>query len=251
MESLEANITHIEDEPDNLPGKVLHFNELNICDEKKIIFPKVFIDSLVNKWKNIFNSILKKNKDVKIIHACLDTSTFTNCYNVKFNYTHFSFDRSEKEFEIQITPIKDQDLLCFNSKKKLLIHIQSKKLRTLFINFFEQINKIRFCSSCGNFSYTSTYHEDVDMCEVCVFEEISSSIKTEIHMCSICQEENKRMYKTNCGHYFHRKCLSQINPSPFPRCPLCRKALDPSDEYLSDQYHDHDQYHDELNETVE
>jgi hypothetical protein len=194
---------------------------------------------------------LKKNKDVRTLSACLDTATFINCHNVKFNATHFTFDRITKEFNLDVTPMSYQDILCFSSTRKrgMLIRVKSCKLRILFTKFFEQINKIQFCASCGNFAHSAHYYQDVDMCETCLFEEISSSENKNTEICSICQEESKRMFKTGCGHFFHRKCLAGVNPKPYPKCPMCRAALDPADSYLDDESNRH--MRDELNDEYD
>lgn len=230
-----------------LPSRILNINEIDCPDGKKLSFPKPLIDALIHKWLPLFNSLLKKNKDVQIINTCLDTATFTNCHDVKFSSTYFSYDRLKKYFEINVTPMYHQDILCFraSNRRGMFIRVKSPKLRTLFIKFFEQINKIRFCSDCGNFCDSIHYYDDMDMCETCLFNEINASLKKETYTCSICQEEGKRMFKTNCGHYFHRKCLSKINPNPYPKCPLCRANLDPDDSYMADNPHPYDQEDDD------
>lgn len=235
------------------PTRILNVSEVEFTeDTNSAKFPKHLIDSLVEKWVNLFNFLLKKNKDVRLINAHLDTARFTNCHGVKFNATHFSYNRIKKEFELHVSPMYNQDILCFRSDKNrpgMFIRCKSSKLRNLFVKFFELINKIRFCSSCGSCVMSKSYYADLDMCEACLFEEISASQKSETHTCSICQEDGKRMYKTNCGHYFHRKCLAKINPMPYPRCPLCRKALDTDDEYMDDEAN-HDDF-DEDNDEIE
>ena len=220
--------------------RVLHINELE-HDEKAVLFPKHLIKALIRKWTRIFNPLLKLHKDVQILNACMDTVTFSNCYDVKFNSTHFTYNRLKKEFELHVTPMLRQDILCFGGgrRKSMFISVRSPKLRLLFVRFFEQINSIRFCSGCGNFSHSMHYYEDVDMCETCLFEEISASQRTEVKTCSICLEEHKRGYKARCGHFFHRKCLAQVSSIPYPRCPLCRSALDPADAYLDDEANRH------------
>ena len=225
-----------------IPKGTLYINTISCEQINNIPFPKELMDSIVSKWREIFNTLLKKHKDVRILNACLDTVTFTNCYGVKFNSTNFLFDRITKEFELNVTPMRNQDILCFNQycKRGIFIQIKSAKIRTVFTKFFEKINTIRFCPSCGSFSHSINYYSKLDMCETCLFNEITASHKEETFTCTICLEDGKKMYKTNCGHHFHRKCLSQLNPYELPRCPLCRKPLDPADEYIDNEENDDD-----------
>jgi hypothetical protein len=199
-------------------------------------YPKLLINSLVRKWRDIFNEYLRQNKTARRIDALLDSLHFQSHHGVKFEHTHLIYDRSTKAFEIQCSATPDQDVLCFPTEEmsSFFIHGHSKSLRKVFVELFNKVNNLRFCSSCGQFAFESSYHEELDMCEHCVFEELSASQRKETKLCPICQEDMKRWYTTRCGHHFHRKCLARMDPTNELRCPLCRKWLCEDDECFDD-----------------
>jgi hypothetical protein len=236
---MEEKLSDAEEKAEIVPTRTIHINPYSLVDQipSKVAFSKPLIDCLIKKWKNIFNVLLRKHKDVASIDACMDTESFTNCHGVKFNSAHFCFNRLNKEFSIRAYPKHRQDVLWRGSRMKegtIGVYITHIKLRGLFTKFFERINRIYFCSDCG--SVATHYYEELGMCEACLFEEIASSQKVESILCPICQEEGKRLFKTKCGHHFHRRCLVKIDPMPFLRCPVCREPLESDDDY--DEYDD-------------
>jgi hypothetical protein len=235
MPSLEAvNEQDNENSSDivNMDNTIQNIYDLTSTD----VFPSNYMNSLITKWKNIFNAVIKTNKNVSIINACLDTETFVNCHGVKFNTTHFTYNKKTKEFQVKVTPMQKQDILCFKNEKNkvqdLTIEIKSVSLFVLFTQFFENINRARFCSQCGTYCHTLHFYPEHDMCETCLFAEIACSVNTTTETCSICHEEMHRFYTTPCDHHFHRKCLTKINSLPYLRCPLCRTNLDKEDDFL-------------------
>jgi hypothetical protein len=226
------NLTNI---PNNNISNVINVNEKLLEMNEELNLPKELINSVINKWRKIFNSLLKTNKNAKILIASIETENFVNCRGVKFGDTRLSYDRSKKIFEIFVSPINKQDVLCFETwkQRKLIIKLTSDSLKKLFVDFFMQINKVHFCKDCGNFAYGTAFYEDLDKCETCLFEEITTSQCKVEEICAICQEKTKRWYKTVCGHKFHRKCLSQVIPNPIIKCPICRTCLDTRDEIFT------------------
>ena len=214
---------------------VINVNEKLLEMNEETNLPKDLINSVINKWRKIFNSLIKTNKNAKILIASIETEQFVNCRGVKFGDTRLTYDRTKKIFEIFVSPINKQDVLCFETwkQKKLIIKLTSNSLKKLFVDFFAQLNKVYFCGDCGNFAYGTAFYEDLDKCETCLFEEITTSQSKVEEICAICQEKTKRWYKTVCGHKFHRKCLSQVIPNPIIKCPICRTCLDTRDEMLT------------------
>jgi len=192
-------------------------------------FPDKFMDSWVTRWNILFNNLLKKSKDDQPISIENNMSCFINCNKVKFTGILITYDKVKKEFELYARPDYKQDNLCFdenNRQQKIIIKIRSAKIRSLFKSFFTEINKIYYCLNCGECSPSSKYHKDVELCEKCLVEALIWGQK-DPEICVICQEEGYKLYETKCGHYFHRRCLSQIKPNPYLKCPLCREPLNP------------------------
>lgn len=233
-----------------MPSLPKSMNILDVKDDspKGSNFPVKYMNSLLIKWKTLFNDIMKKHRDVRILNACMDTATFMNCNGVKFATTHFTYNRDQKEFDIHVQPMYQQDNMCFRHnprRRGIFILVKSPKLKTLFLKFFEKINKIHFCVECGNFVYDTHFYPEHDICETCLFEEIACAQRKETQICSICLEPMKRWYKTHCGHYFHRRCLVGIDRNRIARCPNCRAALDPEDQQFLDEEGDEDEYIDD------
>lgn len=207
-------------------------------DKTPMQLPTELITELTKKWNQSFNSIKAANKNIREFTTTLTGSFFNNCHGVKWTAPKLSFDRIERMFCIRSEPDSRQDIMCFNPVCAYhhIICVHAPKLKTVFTQFFEHVNRIRWCSSCGNFSWSHQYSTKLELCEHCIFEEICSSVNEEIHTCAICQEDGRRMFRTNCNHYFHRKCLTKIQPDNIgPRCPLCRAYLDPADQYWAER----------------
>lgn len=217
---------------------VLNVNKAIMDTEHNDTFklPKELLNALTSKWRMLFNNLLKNNKHAKVLVASIDTENFVNCRGVKFGDTRFTYDRIKKIFELFVSPINKQDNLCFEEwkQKKMIIKVKNTSLRSLFLDFFNQINKIYFCKDCGNFAYGIAFYETIDKCESCLFEEIAASQSSKEEICAICQETTKKWYTTKCGHKFHRKCLSQVVPNPILKCPICRRCLDTRDEVIEE-----------------
>ncbi len=178
-----------------------------ILTQNKIQYPKKLIKAIVSKWKTIFNTVLHKNKTARIIQASINTNEyFINCRNVKFGHICFVYDRQTKIFNLMVSPVLYQDFLCnINKGYKMIIKVSNTSLTKLFLDFFDHINKIFFCEECGNYVLNTSYYEELEKCETCVFETICSSQKTQEEPCAICLETTKHWFTTKCGHKFHRK----------------------------------------------
>lgn len=249
---------HLDNNNHNCPC-VLNVNKAIMKYEHNNVnsLPKELLKALTNKWRMLFNNLLKNNKNAKVLVASIDTENFVNCRGVKFGDTRFTYDRVKKTFELFVSPINKQDNLCFEEwkQKKMIIKVKNISLRSLFIDFFHQINKIYFCKDCGNFAYGIAFYETIDKCESCLFEEIAASQSSKDEICAICQETTKKWYTTKCGHKFHRKCLAQVIPNPILKCPICRQCLDSRDEvieeYIQQQIRQDDLDYEESDEDIE
>ena len=195
--------------------------------------PMVLIATLAKKWRGVFNTALAAHKQIREVSALLPASWFKNCYGVQWEPPRLTFDRVDKMFTLHSKPSTHQDMLCFEPvyghQWAACVHASTSK--AVFVQFFDHINRVRWCSDCGDFSWAHNYQEKLEMCERCMLEEICASLKTETLKCTICQEDGKRMFRTHCGHSFHRRCLVKVKPDSLgPRCPLCRAYLDPADD---------------------
>lgn len=197
---------------------------------------KRLIESLTKKWKMWFRLVIDKYKTTREFVAPFSNLPFKNRYGVKWQPPQISVDNLHKTFRISARPTSRQDQLCFDPVYDPGFHISltGTKLKFLIAQFFETINQARWCTNCGEFSWSYAYNSDLEICDHCLIEEICASSNAETFHCSICLEEGKRMYKTRCGHRFHRSCLSKVESVDFgPKCPLCRVYLDPHDEHMS------------------
>jgi hypothetical protein len=195
--------------------------------------PMALIATLAKKWRGVFNTALAAHKNIREVSAVLPATWFKNCYGVQWEPPRLTFDRVDRVFTLHSKPTTHQDILCFEPvyghQWAACVHASTSK--DVFIQFFDHINRVRWCSDCGDFTWAHNYQEKLEMCERCMLEEICASLKTETLKCTICQEDGKRMFRTHCGHHFHRRCLAKVKPDSLgPRCPLCRAYLDPADD---------------------
>jgi len=202
-------------------------------------FPKEYIECLVKKWRRVLNSLLNQDKTANYVEEQIQSITLENQYGVKFEGPIVSYDRRVKNYSIRVSAYRHQDILCEKDFERndrhspIFICEKSQSLRAMFIEFFKKVNTVRFCSQCGSYCFDKNYYTQHSMCESCVMNNILATQKTEEKPCAICQESTKRWYSLDCGHCFHRSCLSKINSTPYPRCPLCRKFVYEDDEYLA------------------
>lgn len=214
---------------------------------------KALINMLVDNKRKLFNQLLKINKDVDEVRDTEET-VFTTSHGVKICVLSLTYSRRTKLFTLAATPLYWQDPLTFTPKRPRCFHFrtESERLRTAYFDFFTRAENLRYCQHCGNIANSAYFYESKQMCEVCIYEEATSSLKpeSELRACTICLEESKRLCRTNCGHYFHRPCLSKINPDSHGilRCPLCRAPLDPDFE---DYHPEHNHGGDDISDSDE
>lgn len=221
-----------------IPSGTLTFSTQDLINFEKesTQIPEKYIQNLSKKWKRFFHQVIAKHKTTREFIVPFTTLPFKNRFNVIWQPPQICADVVHQNFRISSRPSSRQDQLCFDPVYDPGFHISltGKKLKALFARFFETINQARWCSNCGEFSWNYAFNSESEICDHCLIEEICASVNTETFHCSICLEDGKRMYKTRCGHHFHRRCLAKIESSDFgPKCPLCRLYLDPHDEYIS------------------
>lgn len=229
--------------PLSMPSGTLVFSTRDLIDFEKetTAVPKKLIKHLAEKWKTFFRLMVAKHKNIREFTAPLTNLPFKNRFDVLWQPPQISIDILQENFRLSTRPSSRQDQLCFDFVYDPGFHISltGKRLGLLLKEFFETINQARWCASCGEFSWNYAYNSDLEICSHCLIEEICAFSKTEIHHCPICMEDGKRMYKTRCGHYFHRACLAKVESIDFgPKCPVCRTYLDIHDERISDAAQD-------------
>jgi hypothetical protein len=222
-----------------IPSGTLTFSaqDLIAFEKESAPVPENLVKNLAKKWRSFFQIIVAKHKNTREFVIPLTALQFKNRFNVRWQPPQISVDVVQKTFQLHSRPSSRQDQLCFEPvcDPGFCISFSGRSLKGLITRFFETINQVRWCSECGEFSWNYAYNPDSEICDHCLIEEICVSPNAESYHCSICLEEGKRMYKTRCGHHFHRKCLSKIESTGYgPRCPLCRVYLDPEDEHLRD-----------------
>lgn len=226
-----------------IPSGILVFSARDLIDaeKEKIPVPKRLVKALSEKWTKIFRFMVAKHPTIREFTAPITNLPFTNRFNVSWQPPQISIDILQKNFRISARPSSRQDQLCFEPAYDpgFNISLTGKRLSLLFKEFFETINQARWCSNCGEFSWNYAYISELEICDHCLMEEICAFSKSETQHCTICMENGKRMYKTRCGHYFHRSCLSKIESVDFgPKCPVCRTYLDIHDERISEASHE-------------
>jgi len=140
------------------------------------------------------------------------------CFSImKTEDYHISFSRVEGEASTDI---------CSTRKPTL-----QEALDTFFRDI---IPCIFYCRKCETF-YGDLTKKSGDICQCCL---LSKSIRFDsIESCSIClnpligcffNDENspETISKTECGHFFHYRCLERVRKNdPIFRCPICRAFL--------------------------
>lgn len=231
--------------PLHIPSGTLAFSAHDLIKMEKELSPVPIklIKGLTKKWKTFFRLAADKNKNIREFMAPLTNLPFKNRFDVSWQPPQISVDVLEKMFRLSARPTSRQDQLCFDPiyDPGFNISITGHRLKAVFEQFFDTVNQTRWCSNCGEFSWNYAYNAELELCDHCLMEEICAFSKTDTHHCSICLENGKRMYKTRCGHHFHRKCLSKIEAVDFgPKCPLCRTYLDAHDENISNLHREAD-----------
>jgi len=108
-------------------------------------------------------------------------------------------------------------LILDNDKKDK--NIREKK-RNQHRDTYVNVKRRSSCEKCKKCISGNTYVKDNGK-----KYHIECYKKEEIHECSICLEkiDEKNKIKTDCGHYFHKKCLKEwTNKSVGVSCPNCR-----------------------------
>lgn len=204
---------------------------------EKLKISKKFVTVLEQRYAAHFKTLLTAKPTTRSIAVCC-AGPMRNRNGVILQPPKISFDRTAKLYTIVSMPTPHADFLPTDNGAYLLrICIHVKKLKTALLRFFATANKIHFCRACGMYAWNCDWYESLNMCSKCVFEECMYSTASKSHKCSICQESTKRAYRTRCGHYFHRQCLSEhasINMDELMRCPNCRVILDEDEEPLGD-----------------
>jgi hypothetical protein len=99
-------------------------------------------------------------------------------------------------------------------------------IKNLDEEYPEKLKQIKYCESCmdyRDFDEHNIYYNK--FCSECTKNMICYPDTDEIE-CSLCKDKLKgtcRVTKTDCNHFFHYKCLKQLQK---PLCPLCRRNLD-------------------------
>jgi len=225
--------------PLNIQSGTITFSAQDLVNLEKRTspVPKKFIKCLVKKWDTFFRLMRNNHKNTREFVAPLGSLPFKNKFGVSWLPPTIALDVVQQTFRLSSRPSSQQDQLCFLPAYDpgFNVSLTNNKLKTLFVNFFETVNQARWCSNCGEFSWNCAYNSEMEMCDHCLVEEICAFSKSDSQHCTICLEDGKRLYKTRCGHYFHRACLAKTESDGFgPRCPLCRAYLDIYDERISD-----------------
>ena len=84
------------------------------------------------------------------------------------------------------------------------------------------------CDGCGNFRIDCTCHNNRRKRPRLEEPSEESFKKMKKEQCTICLEQHDKTTscKTQCGHYFHKDCITKWAKRSFS-CPLCRTQLTP------------------------
>lgn len=236
---LSENKTNLEEK--NVPSFpvtdiVIASSELSHMEEKDPI-PKALLAALETKYSLHFKKILSTNHTAQSIFVKFP-GPIKNKNEVLFQQPIISFNRIAKIYTIASMPVTYNDPLESSDEHSAFsfrICVHFKKLKTALSRFITTINKIYFCKDCGDYVWSSEWIEAQEMCCKCIMEGCLYFSLSKSHLCTICQQQGKRMYKTRCAHYFHRKCLFDYlhSNSDLPRkCPNCRSILIEDEESL-------------------
>lgn len=59
--------------------------------------------------------------------------------------------------------------------------------------------------------------------------DVTRATRPKQFKCTVCLQENGRVVRTRCGHYFHRACIEKAYMYD-TRCPTCRREIVQRDE---------------------
>lgn len=114
------------------------------------------------------------------------------------------------------------DCLPKNPNLKLYCTVEGKTLSSALEKFIEHISSKVYCRDCGKLCLDKEYAVDEEQCMSCVLETLLLYKKNSRIFCSICQQETYRYITLDCGHTFHRRCVSKLLKNS---CPLCLKTI--------------------------
>lgn len=114
------------------------------------------------------------------------------------------------------------DCLPKNPNLKLFCTVEGKTLSSALEKFIDHIASKVYCRDCGKLCIDKEYSVEEEQCMSCILETILLSRKADRIFCSICQQETHRHIVLDCGHMFHRKCVSKLLRNS---CPLCSKSI--------------------------
>lgn len=114
------------------------------------------------------------------------------------------------------------DCLPRNPNLKLSCSIEGTTLTMVLEKFIEHISSKVYCRDCGKLCNDKDFCMEEDQCMSCVLETLLLNRKRKPIFCSICQQETCRYITLQCGHTFHRRCVSKLLKN---NCPLCSKSI--------------------------
>jgi hypothetical protein len=154
----------------------------------------------LNKYLELYLKHCKKYKVNNPINFDFDLFINNNIYKSNVNIIW----KNEKLFDMKICIENLENII----KENILIQDIYNELQI----FYDK----NFCKTCNNILDIET-----DECIKCIEKKIFT-----IHnfpSCSICLENiNNDFFLSKCNHYFHYKCIIQVENNT---CPLCRSDL--------------------------
>jgi hypothetical protein len=181
---------------------------------KLLMYLKQYISQRLDMTPTILGKkvLEMKNLDMKNVYGletveCLliyDPLTILNTFTFKVVY-------------------KITDFLPLNPSLKLYCYIEGKNLNDTLIKFIKHISEKVYCRDCGKLRTSSEFVKDEDQCMHCIFETLILYENKETQFCCICQQKTPRYIRLQCGHIYHRKCVSKLIKN---KCPLCNAEIE-------------------------
>lgn len=117
--------------------------------------------------------------------------------------------------------------LCKERKIKGYSKLRKKEI----IKLIEDNEKKICCEYCHKEIIEEKFVklDDKTIVHICCFNKMNGFVPQKEETCSICLENINILdeFKTECGHYFHKKCINQWDKSGIAKnqCPNCRQQM--------------------------
>lgn len=147
-----------------------------------------------------------------------------NMHGIKIKSINTIFYDATKDFKVTIIyrsladNIKNNNEVSFDS-----VFSFDKNLHKCLLSSLEKINLLIFCTHCGTTDISDKFNFKDNKCFSCGIQDyLFESLEVDEY-CTICVSTTKNFYTLNCGHKFHRACLSKLSDPK--KCPNCRKLI--------------------------